>query len=149
MCSSDLFTLAALRAEFEINESSASAAIEVTVAGFTAGGSKSWSWGPKPILARANGTTLVLNVGSDGKLRGDDYKDIIDESYSITAGKQPGEIIVSAMGVEEHWKNITAIEGNFGTGRDYIYISPDVEKRVTVTGGAGDRKSTRLNPVTQ
>ncbi|MFN7866205.1 MAG: hypothetical protein ACK5TX_02260, partial [Planctomyces sp.] len=131
------FTLASLRANFEITQTSAATELEVTVLGFTAGGSVAWSWGPPPKIARKEGGTLRLNVGPDGHLRGEDYTDIINESYNIRPGKNAGEIVVSSMGVDETYTGITNISvPDFGDGNDFLYVDPKVELDVLVRGGA-------------
>ncbi|MEN9554493.1 MAG: hypothetical protein RLZZ232_779, partial [Planctomycetota bacterium] len=131
------FTLASLRANFEITQTSAAAELEVTVLGFTAGGSIAWSWGPPPKIARKDGSTLLLNVGPDGYLRGEDYTDITNESYNIKPGKNPGEVIVSSMGVDETYTGITSVSvPDFGGGKDFLYVDPEVEMDMVVHGGA-------------
>ncbi|MFM8475796.1 MAG: calcium-binding protein, partial [Planctomycetaceae bacterium] len=131
------FTLAALRANFEITQTSASAELEITVLGFTASGSVAWSWGPPPKIARKEGGTLLLNVGPDGHLRGEDYTDITNESYNIKPGKNPGEVVVSSMGVDETYTGITNISvPDFGEGKDFLYVDPELEMDMVVHGGA-------------
>ncbi|MGV2340470.1 MAG UNVERIFIED_CONTAM: hypothetical protein LVR18_42950 [Planctomycetaceae bacterium] len=103
-----------------------SAELEVTVAGFTARRKQvAWSWGPPPVIARQEGGTLKLNVGPDAHLRGEDYKDVTNESYNIRPGKKLGEIVVSSMGednnlLRHHQKSASLILATEKTSSTWI-----------------------------
>ena len=56
-------TLAGFSGEIEITAASASFAASITVAGISASGSYSWSWGHAPTIAHQVGSDLYLHMG--------------------------------------------------------------------------------------
>ena len=130
--------LAGLEAKFEIGEFSASAELEITACGITFGGNVGWSWGAPPVIARKVGDILYLNMGVDGWRRGDQYDDVINESYSIFAAEDDA-ITVYSMGIGQTYAGISKIMvTDAGDGKDFVYIAPNVNADVEIHGGAGN-----------
>jgi Ca2+-binding RTX toxin-like protein len=136
---SETFTLASLRADFEIGYYSASASLEVSVAGTSMRGSIGWSWGSPPPIARKEGDTLYLNIGVDGYRRGSDFSDVTNETYSILKGESDDSVIVYSLGAEEKYSGIKHISvPDAAAGKDYIYVAPSVTATVDAHGGDGN-----------
>jgi hypothetical protein len=142
------FTIASVEAIISFTQTSASAALTVTVAGIDFGGSISWSWGHAPIIAKKVGTTLVLNMGADvggldeGYSGGDVlYQNITDDSFTINhiSGSAGNETVeVKSLGTTSTFSGISKILVNDGkTGNDYVYVSKDVQADVEIHGGSG------------
>ena len=125
--------------KIEFSEILAHIAAEIDIMGVKISGEETWhmSDAPLPVLASQSGSTLTLNVGDRASLKGDNYKDIINDKYIITSSGADS-ITVSSLGVEKTYTGVTKIVGYAGEGNDYFSIGPDVTAELDLDGGAGN-----------
>ena len=99
-------------------------------------------------LATLDNGELILNIDSS---RSDDLQVTIDEKeVAKEIVDEQGETVdvIEKQPVYRVWKNnrfqdfafadVTSISGNAGGGNDIIFIDPDINVPVTLTGGTGD-----------
>ena len=96
-------------------------------------------------LAEKSGSTLKLNIGPRAHLRNNPVIDLFDpdhdednnEDISISAGPEPNSVVVSMLGREQTYFNITRIKGDAGLGNDTIRIQDSLTIPVSIYGGPG------------
>src|SRR5262249_49738468 len=94
---------------------------------------------PDPVLGEVDAQgVLHLNAGPRAGLRL--YRDTADgdEQFTVTAGNQPGQVMVTFQGYTQTFNGVTRIEADGGAGNDTFIIDAAVTVPAELRGGDGD-----------
>ncbi|MBF0452316.1 MAG: hypothetical protein HQK75_16560, partial [Candidatus Magnetomorum sp.] len=133
------FTLADFEAEISINEYYAYLYGEATVAGFTARGSKTFTWDkPSPIVQSG---PIVLDIDDLKDELRDDYIEVDTPTYIFTADendKTGKTIIVSSVNYSRKFTNVDKIVFRGSDEDEFVYVGPNVNAVLEFDGGGGN-----------
>ena len=89
---------------------------------------------PDPVLAQVDGDALRLNMGpyAGDRLHHDTTDG--DESFIVSPGANPGEVVVKAFGFTQTFTNVTKIYAEGGHGNDTITLDPGLSQTAELYG---------------
>ncbi|MCC5834415.1 MAG: hypothetical protein JJU20_06760, partial [Opitutales bacterium] len=121
---------------FNVPQNSATLSISVDVGPFTARPSKTFTFGPPPVLGRLESGVLYVHTGADSNLRGSSYQQTGGESFSVfSQGGSAGNetITINGLGFEQSFSGVNKVVvrdlQQYDNDIQFIGVQSDVEVR--------------------